>query len=135
MQIERATRPESSIKVLGGIQSPEVAIAQAIAPYIELDRATRGMSEAGRTPEDKRGAFLRRAYESYTPTEGYYAMPRSVGGNPDPNMFDGLGDQSQIDNARRKFVSSHKWARNTRNAADVDVAVRYLLQKKHKGYM
>ena len=91
--------------------------------------------DLGRIAEDERTEFLRNAYENYgNPTEGYYALPRVMGdGGVDPNMFTGH-DQAAIDNARRKFMATHAWARKKKHAADVDVAVKYLLDKGHKFY-
>ena len=111
-------------------------VAAAAAPYIDVIGASTGSPELGRSNPDTRGAFLRKAYETYKPSEGYYALPRSMGAAPDPEMFTNMNySQSQIDNARRKFVRTHKWARNKKSAADVDVAVKYLLEKGHQGYV
>lgn len=112
------------------------SLTSAASPYMDFVAAANEMPELGRSAPDRRGAFLRKAYETYKPTEGYYALPRSMGAGPDPEMFTNMNyDQSQIDAARRKFMRTHKWARNKKNAADVDVAVRYLLEKGHQGYV
>jgi hypothetical protein len=111
-------------------------LSMAASPYIDTAMAMSDAPEAGRIAPGRRGDFLRRAYENYTPTEGYYALPRQYGGDADPKMFTNMNySQSQIDDARRKFMRTHKWARNKKNAADVDVAVRYLLEKGHQGYV
>ena len=129
-EVEDAMRRPSGL--LGDLG---VRVMEYVAPRVELGRAKAGLPEMGRSAPDRRGDFLKKAYETYEPSEGYYALPTAYGGSSDPKMFDGLGDQSQIDEAKRRFMRTHKWARNKRNAADVDVAVRYLLQNRHEGYM
>jgi len=38
-------------------------------------------------------------------------------------------DPMKVARATKKFKETHKWARDQKNAADLDVAVRYLLSK------
>jgi hypothetical protein len=35
---------------------------------------------------------------------------------------------------KERFVATHKWARDPKNAKLLDVAVRYLVARRHKGY-
>lgn len=134
-EVRRAIATEQAMRDQERNLDFRTALLQAYAPYVDVARASLDLGEAGRIPEDKRTEFLRKAYENYgDPTEGYYALPRVMGsGGVDPNMFTGH-DQAAIDNARRKFMSTHAWARKKKHAADVDVAVKYLLDKGHKFY-
>ena len=38
-------------------------------------------------------------------------------------------DPMRVKRATKKFKETHKWARDKKNAADLDVAVKYLLSK------
>ncbi len=129
LRVENAMRDQARNNDL------RTGLLQALAPYVDVARSGMDLDEAGRIAEDRRTEFLRNAYENYgNPTEGYYALPRVMGsGGVDPNMFTGH-DQAAIDNARRKFMSTHAWARKKKHSADVDVAVKYLLDKGHKFY-
>lgn len=134
-EVRRAIATEQAMRDQARNNDFKTGLLRALAPYVDVVRANVGLDEAGRIPEDKRTKFLRNAYENYgNPTEGYYALPRVMGsGGVDPNMFTGH-DQAAIDNARRKFMATHAWARKKKHAADVDVAVKYLLDKGHKFY-
>lgn len=134
-EVRRAIATEQAMRDQERKVNFRTGLLRALAPYVDVARATVGLDEAGRIAEDERTEFLRNAYENYgNPTEGYYALPRVMGdGGVDPNMFTGH-DQAAIDNARRKFMATHAWARKKKHAADVDVAVKYLLDKGHKFY-
>lgn len=134
-EVRRAIATDQAMRDQARNNDFKTGLLQALAPYVDVARAGMDLGEAGRIAEDKRTEFLRNAYENYgNPTEGYYALPRVMGsGGVDPNMFTGH-DQAAIDNARRKFMATHAWARKKKHAADVDVAVKYLLDKGHKFY-
>jgi hypothetical protein len=87
----------------------------------------RDVANIGRSDPSRRGKFLQRAYADYqapTPETGILSV---MGLERDPllNVFDPM----RVKRATKKFKETHKWARDQKNAADLDVAVKYLLSK------
>lgn len=79
---------------------------------------------------DKRGKFLRKAYDAVGTPEGYsdfdLAIMRSQG------LVNPLLDEySPVTRERvaREFQKTHKWARKKENLADLDIAVKYLMSR------
>lgn len=87
----------------------------------------RDIANIGRSDPRKRGRFLQRAYADYQAPGPETAMLSVMGKERDPllNAYDPM----KVKRATKKFKETHKWARDQKNAADLDVAVRYLLSK------
>jgi len=87
----------------------------------------RDTENIGRSDPAKRGKFLRRAYADYQAPAPETAALAMMGLERDPSL--NPYNKVRVKMATKKFKETHKWARDQKNAADLDVAVKYLLSK------
>lgn len=90
-------------------------------------RQRRDVANIGRSDPRARGRFLKTAYADYQAPAPETAVLSTMGLERDPllNAYNPM----MVERATKKFKETHKWARDQKNAADLDVAVRYLLSK------
>jgi hypothetical protein len=94
------------------------------------------LADYGAAPPKGTGKFLRSAY-LYNKTR---ANMVNAGVLPDrAQSYGASGDmlppvETQREMAVKKFKQTHAWARNPKRSAELNQAITYLANKKHRGY-
>lgn len=106
--------------------------APSPAPKASVSR----LADYGAAPPKGAGKFLRSAY-LHNKTRANMVSAGAI-----PDRAQSFGTSSDIlptgatdrEKATKKFKETHAWARNPRRSADLNQAITYLANKKHRGY-
>lgn len=127
------------VESLGTNIGAAMGAAASAAPTVAGVRRTAGRINEmlmRQAPAEKRGKFLQRVYADNDMAAGDIPMIRAALGKGSPFRTAGgtAYTPEGYDYALDKFKKSHAWARKSKNSTDAEMAVKYLLTKKHKGY-